>query len=118
MHEETMDQQREEDAEFVWDDIVNYEVDFDEETLLQLEHNDHTVGSLFLNGSYWTEQAGSIICDSHISHLKITVSVDVSNDKHWRDELFSELPHKVNQSTKNWWGRLYAPQLSSPCSLL
>jgi hypothetical protein len=81
-----MDQQREEDAEFVWDDIVNYEVDFDEETLLQLEHNDHTVGSLFFNGSYWTEQAGSIICDSHISYLKITVSVDVSNDKHWLDE--------------------------------
>jgi hypothetical protein len=89
-----MDQQQgQREEEFVWNDDVDYEVYFDEETLLRIERNDPLVAGLEIDGTYWTERAGRVISDSKIlSHLKIVVSV-VSNEssRFWLDELFSGL---------------------------
>ena len=95
------DEDDDDDEEEDWndDDDVDYELHFDEETLLRLERNDPSLAGLEIDGTYWTERAGRVIGESKIlSQLNIIVSVasnDNDNDnessRRWLDELFSGL---------------------------
>jgi hypothetical protein len=75
----------------------------DEAILLRLERNDPDVDSLLVDGSYWTDRAGSVIGDSktmrviNVFYMHVEVEVEVEDEEpvderwHWLDELFDGL---------------------------
>ena len=77
----------------------------DEAILLRLERNDPDVDSLLVDGSYWTDRAGSVIGDSKML-TKISFRMHVEDeepaDERWRwlDELFDGLARNRTSCTR------------------
>jgi hypothetical protein len=89
----------------------------DEAVLLRLERNDPDVDSLLVDGSYWTDRAGSVISDSKtltaiFIHLHTNVVDEELAGERWRwlDKLFDALARNRNATSIGY--------LSYPCSLL